>query len=292
MKKAFCIFIFLTLLFAFCACSQKTETAETTAKNNQPTALPTRAQKTQPQETAAQSLTQPNEIVTQKSEEMTAEQIVALYKEIMDTAKKERPGFTRLDYQELLSDSQSRVISEGKGLVNLALNFAGNFMKTKEQAQKKPTKAEKGSDMKDFPVKNTSYGCLLENAEGVRKAKYEEIGNGRAKITIILKAENNPEPCSAGATRAVSYHGSVCSPISKKEIDEDLSGGLFKSISYSLRYHDCTTELIFNTENKRIISQTQTNYVTITGQGTIGFVTLKIDRQELINHVDIINLIY
>ena len=227
-----------------------------------------------------------NELPTEKAE------VVELYKHIMDKAKQDKPGFTRLDYQELPSDSESRVISQGKGLINAALTFAGNFMKTKKQSEKRPTVGEKGGDMKDFPVKNTDYGCLLKNADGVKSAVCEDLGNGNAKITMILYAEDNPEPAAAGATSAPSYHGSICSPISKKEIDEDLSSGLFSGISYSLRYHDCVTELIFEKKSERVISQTQVNRVTIKGEGTIGFVTLKIDKQELINHVDIINLVY
>lgn len=290
MKKIISVLLVLSLVFAFAACGKE---AEETATTTLPEGFEVAEDKTTQAENSESNVeesTEPEE--EEKKMPETIEEVVATYKEVMDQAKKDKPGFTRLDYQELPSGSEYRVISSGEGLMNAALTFAGNFMATREEAEKKPTIGEKGGSMDDFPVKHTNYGCFLEGTDGVKSAKCEELSNGYYKITIVLYSEKNPEPASAGATSAPSYHGSVCSPISKKEIDSKLASGLFKDITYSLTYHDCETVLIYNPENNHIYMQEQTNRVTITGKGSIGLITLGIDKQELINHVVIQNLKY
>ncbi len=292
MKKVISALLVLSLIFAFAACGKEQEETVTTT-------LPDGFEVAEDNTTAKADGTDTDketEESTEPEEENklpeALEDVVAKYKEVMDQAKKDKPGFDRLDYQELPSGPEYRVISSGEGLMNAALTFAGNFMATRKEAEKKPTVGVKGGNMDDFPVKHTNYGCLLKGTDGVKSAKCEELSNGYWKITMILYSEKNPEPAAPGATVAPSYHGSICSPISKKEIDSKLASGLFKDIEYSLTYHDCETVLIFNPENNHIYMQEQTNRVTITGKGSIGLITLGIDKQELINHVVIQNLKY
>lgn len=297
MKKLLSILLIISIIFAFSACTGKEPAEEPTTVEKGFEVVDTTEATTEISEasTEASSESEVSTEATTKAEEKmpeTMEEVVAKYKEVMDQAKRDKPGFTRLDYQELPSDPENRVIASGEGLINAALTLAGNFMKTKKQAEKKPIIGEKGGDMASFPLRNTPYGCLLKGTKGVKSAKCEKLNNGYYKITMVLEAEKNPEPASGNSGVAPSITGSVCSPISKAEIDADLATGLFKDISYSLTYHDCETVLIFNPENNHVYSQEQTNHVTIKGAGTIGFVTLDIQKQELINHVVIKNLKY
>ncbi len=300
MKKFLSVFLIISIVFAFSACTGKEpENESTTVENgfevvdNKTTEATSEAGETSTEAVSeSETATEATTVAEEKMPE-TIEEVVAKYKEVMDQAKmKDKPGFTRLDYQELLSDSENRVIASGEGLLNAALTLAGNFMKTRKEAEKKPTVGEKGGDMEAFPLRGTSHGCLLNGAKGVKNAKCEKLNNGYYKITMVLEAEKNPEPTPAGSNVAPSITGSVCSPISKAEIDADLATGLFKDITYSLTYHDCETVLIFNPENNHVYSQEQTNHVTIKGAGTIGFVTLDIQKQELVNHVVIKDLKY
>lgn len=294
MKRYISIILVLSIIFALAACGKKQTTAEesTTVEEGFEVVEDTTTEKAETTETATNENGETvTEETTEEEEEEddfpeTIEEVVAAYKMVMDQAKQQdKPGFTRLDYQELPSDSENRVISSGGALVNTALSLADRFFATKEEAEQKPTIDEKGGSMPDFPVKGTNYGCLLKGTEGVKTAKCEKLQNGYYKITITYISEKNPEPAKAGATSAPSIHGSVCSPISKEEIDSKLATDVFSDISYSLTYHDCETVLIYNPENNHIYSQEQTNHVTIKGQGTVGFVTLGIEKQELINHV-------
>lgn len=297
MKKFLSILLVVSIIFAFSACTGKEPEEEPTTIESgfevvdETTTEATSASGETPSDSSSEAATETTTVAEGKMPE-TIEEVIAKYKEVMDQAKKDKPGFTRLDYQDLPSDSENRVISSGEGLVNAALTLAGNFMATKKEAEKKPTIGEKGGNMADFPLKNTTHGCLLNGAKGVKSAKCEKLNNGYYKITMVLEPEKNPEPTSAGSDVAPSITGSVCSPISKAEIDADLATGLFKDITYSLTYHDCETVLIYNPENNHIYSQEQTNHVTIQGAGTIGFVTLNIEKQELINHVVIKDLKY
>lgn len=301
MKRILAVLLVLSIIFAFSACSGKENGEETTTVENgfevaqSTSAEATSANGEASSEAESEAISETAESTTAAAEKMpeTMEEVIAKYKEVMDQAKqKDKPGFTRLDYQELLSDPENRVIGSGEGLINAALTLAGNFMKTKKEAEKKPTIGEKGGDMEALPLRGTTHGCLLNGTKGVRSAKCEKLNNGYYKITIVLEAEKNPEPTAPGTDVAPSITGSVCSPISKAEIDADLATGLFKDITYSLTYHDCETVLIYNPENNHIYSQEQTNRVTIKGAGTIGFVTLDIQKQELINHVVIKDLKY
>lgn len=298
MKKILSILLVISIIFAFSACTGKEpENESTTVENGFEVVTDESTEATEESSEAASGTSDEasTEATTSAEEKMpeTTEEVVAKYKEVMDQAKmKDKPGFTRLDYQELPSDSENRVITSGEGLLNAALTLAGNFMKTKKEAEKKPTIGEKGGDMEAFPLRGTTHGCLLNGTKGVKSAKCEKLSNGYYKITMILEPEKNPEPTAAGSDVAPSITGSVCSPISKAEIDADLATGLFKDITYSLTYHDCETVLIFNPENNHVYSQEQTNHVTIKGAGTIGFVTLDIEKQELINHVVIKDLEY
>ena len=306
-KKVIALLLALTfVVFAFAACGSKEGGEVTTQAQNAVTESSGEAvtdsssepvtgdEKTEPAtdengETVTETTTE------EKKLPETKEEILALYTEVMNQAKKDAPAFNKVLYQELPSDSKSRVVSEGGGLVNAALNLAGNFMTSEKDAYKEPEVYEKGGDMHAFPVVDNKAGCLLTDTSAIKSATCEKLPDGNVRITIVLNSEANPEPTKSAA-KPVSNHGAIFNPLSKKVIDENLSGGLvsavFKDITYSLTYHDCSTTLVFNPENNHVVSLDQVCNVTIKGSGKAGFVTIAVDKQELVNYVKVYNIKY
>ena len=281
------------------ACGGKTPGAETTtAQQTTQAEDTTSAPETT---TAAQGETETEtgtETTTAEEKKIpeTKEEILAAYTEIMNKAKKDAPAFKEIMYQSLPDDANSRVITSGKTFVNAALNLAGNFMTDEESARKKPDTFEKGGDMHLWPVKYNKEGCLLTDADALKDAKYEELPDGNVRITIVLKSETNPEPTPEWSSKPQSKTGSVFSPLSKKEIDENLNGGVvsavFSDVNYSLTYHDCSSAVTYNPETMQVISIDQICYVTIKGSGRTLGTTLAVEKQELVNYLKIYDVKY
>lgn len=300
MKKFLAIFVVLAMVFAFAACGGKTP--ETTTE--EPTEEITEEVATEATEEATEEVTEEatEEVTEEVTEEdklpETKEEILAAYAEVMNQAKKDAPGFTKIEWQTLPADANSRVVAQGESVVNTALNLAqNNFMTSEADTKKDPEIREKGTDMHTFPICDSLYGCLLTNPDAIKSAKCEELSNGNYKITITLNSEKNPEPVSSNtATSAPSNHGGVFSPVSKKVIDDTLSGGIVsavaKDITYSLTYHDCSTTLEYNPENNHVVSLVQYTKVTISGSGKIAFIKLDVTKQELVDEMHIYNVKY
>ena len=219
----------------------------------------------------------------------TAAEVLQIYTDVMNKAKTDKPAYTKVEYQQLPSDANSRVISEGSGLVGTLLNLVDTLgiMTSKETAEASPEVKEAGSDMKWFPVCKENKGCYLTDASKIDSYDYKENGD-IATITIVLKEEQNPEPMNEYDETYISDTGAMFSPLSKKDIDETLNGGtvqaVIKNVQYNLTYHDCTAILEYNTKTNEIVSITQYMNVAIQGSGKIlGVKQITIDRQELIN---------
>ena len=224
----------------------------------------------------------------------TKAEILAAYAEVMNQAKKDAPAFKKVEYQIL--PEEGRVVTEGKTLVNAGLNVASNFMTTKEDAEKKPEYYDKGNDMAAFPIRNTPKGCMLEDPDFLKTAKFEVLPDGNYKITLVTGTEVNPEPAAHGATTAPSKTGGIITPLSKKEIDENLEGGIvsavFKDITYSLTFHDCESVLVYNPENNHVVSLDQTTRVSISGSGRALGATISIANQDFVNYKHLSDFIY
>ena len=279
------------------ACGGKTPGAETTtAQQTTQAEDTTSAPETT---TAAQGETETGTETTTAEEKKTPEtkeEVLAAYTEIMNKAKKDAPAFKEIMYQSLPDDANSRVITSGKTFVNAALNLAGNFMTDEESARKKPDTFEKGGDMHLWPVKYNKEGCLLTDADALKDAKYEELPDGNVRITIVLNSEKNPEPTPEWSSKPQSKTGSVFAPLSKKEIDKNLNGGVvsavFSDVNYSLTYHDCSSAVTYNPETMQVISIDQVCYVTISGSGKTLGTTLAVEKQELVNYLKIYDVKY
>ena len=232
-----------------------------------------------------------------QSAKKSAAEVLKAYTVVMDKAKSEKPGFTKLEYQTLPSGPNERVVSEGANLVGTLLNLVDKLgiMTTEDKAQ--PEVHAKGDDTKWFPVYQGQKGCYLTDANAIQDYSYEELSNGNVKITIVLKAEQNPEPISNGMSVPPSNTGCMFSPIAKKDIDNTINGGavqaVVKNVNYSLNYHDCKAILEYNPKNNQIVKLEQYMNVAISGGGKIfGLKQITIDKQELYNTLIITDFKY
>ena len=232
-----------------------------------------------------------------QSAKKSAAEVLKAYTVVMDKAKSEKPGFTKLEYQTLPSGPNERVVSEGANLVGTLLNLVDSLgiMTTEDKAQ--PEVHAKGDDTKWFPVYQGQKGCYLTDANAIQDYSYEELSNGNVKITIVLKAEQNPEPISNGMSVPPSNTGCMFSPIAKKDIDNTINGGavqaVVKNVNYSLNYHDCKAILEYNPKNNQIVKLEQYMNVAISGGGKIfGLKQITIDKQELYNTLIITDFKY
>ena len=316
MKKIFALILALSLVFTLAACGSdsdgetvtQTEAETETVADITETVSETEAEteaatpdSVKEESTTAESKPATEADVASETDEKedklpsTKAEILAEYTKIMNQAKKEKPGFTKVEYQEL--PEEGRVVTDGEGAVNAALGVAANFMTDKEKAEKDPFVAEKGGDMNEFPIRNCPSGCLLTDTDFLKSAKCEELSNGNRKITLVLKSETNPEPVISGTNKTQSKTGSILSPVSKAEIDETLNGSVVsavgKDIQYQLTYHDCVVELTYNPETGRIVQFHQITRTSIKGSAKVlGVFHLAVENTELIDYLTISKFVY
>ncbi len=230
----------------------------------------------------------------------TDKEVLEIYTTLMNKAKKDKPGYKKVEYQELPGDAANRQISKGANFVDTLLNLVTNtldLLTTKEEAEADPEIVEKGSDMRWFPVYKCEKGCYLTDVNAIESTDYEDLGNGKARITIELKDEQNPEPMAEGASTSPSNTGAMFSPLSKADIDNTINGGVvqavIKEVTYSLTYHDCKAVVEYDTKTNEIIKLEQYMNVAIQGGGKIfGVSEIKIDKQELFNTMIITDFKY
>lgn len=313
MKKFFAILLTLALVFSLAACGAKDDNTTTATETTTEEVVTEEASTTEATEpstdeskpegrAAEESSTEAEESTEEETEKekapSTKEEIVAAYAAVMNQAKKDAPGFKKVEWQTLPDDANSRIVAQGESVVNTALNLAGNnFMTTKEKSTSNPEIKDKGNDMSIFPISNSDYGCLLKDASAVKTATCTVLPNGNYKIKIVLKDEKNPEPIKNKTDKvAPSNHGSVFSPVSKKDIDDTLNGGIVsavaKDITYSLTYHDCSSTIEYNPKDNKLVSLEQFTKVTISGSGRIAFITLDVTKQELVDEMHITDFKY
>jgi hypothetical protein len=235
----------------------------------------------------------------------TKADIVNIYATLMNKAKADKPGFTKVEYQELPGDPANRVVSQGEEHVTAEyieklfgfIEDLGVFV-PKEKAEADPYIHEKGDeDMSKFPVFSREKGSYLTDPNAIEKYTYTKLSNGNIKMTFVLVPENNPEPIGENTNVAPSYTGAVFSPMSKQQIDGTVYHPIVtifaKDIQYSLRYHDCSVEVEFNPNTMQLVNLKQVANVSIKGQGNVVNVgVIGVERQELIGTVIIKDLKY
>ena len=233
-----------------------------------------------------------------RNKNKTAADIVEIYALVMNKAKADKPGFTKVEYQELPGDPANRVISEGDEHVSEeSINKLFGFIEDlgvfvpKEKAESEPYIHEKGDeDMSLFPVFSREKGSYLTDPNGIESFTYDVLSNGNVKMSFVLVSEDNPEPIAENSNVAPSYTGAVFSPMSKERIDGTVYHPIVtvfaKNIQYSLRYHDCYVEVEFNPDILEIVNLKQLANVSIKGSGdVVGAGTIGVERQELYSTV-------
>lgn len=228
----------------------------------------------------------------------TKADIVDIYALVMNKAKADKPGFTKIEYQELPGGEEYRVIGEGSEKVteedmNKLLGFVEGLdvFVPKEEAIKEPYIHEKGdADMSLFPVFFREKGSYLTDPNGIQSYTYTVLPDGNVKMTFVLVSEDNPEPIAENSNVAPSYTGAVFSPMSKAQIDGTVYHPIVtvfaRDIQYSLRYHDCSVELTFNPDTLQVVSLNQFANVSIKGSGdVVGIGLVGVERQELLSTV-------
>ena len=146
----------------------------------------------------------------------------------------------------------------------------------KDAKGKKHENNPKGTDMKWFPIyQHPTKGCTLTDVSKIKSAKCEVLPNGNYKITIVLKADINPEPCDP-KTGVISkgFTGTMFSPLAKADIDNTLQNDpnvtkVVKDVEYSLKYYDCTAVLTYNPKTNHMVDLYQYMHVLITGSGKV-----------------------
>ncbi|HZK38816.1 MAG TPA: hypothetical protein VFD23_01530, partial [Clostridia bacterium] len=201
----------------------------------------------------------------------TKAEILKAYTDTLNQAKKkDRPGFSAIEFQALPEDGQDM-----GGAAGSLLKLATLFMTTEDKARKDPWKSEKGSaDMTGLPVKQSTEGCYIKNPAAIKTASCVKLANGNYKIIIVLNDEMNPEPYAKGQAKAPSNHGGMFQPLGKKAIDNELNNNtavklVVKDANYSLKYYDGTSVLEYNPQNGRIVTLDQKTKTLITLSGKV-----------------------
>lgn len=242
-----------SMVFAFAACGGKdtdvtTTVADTTVEGDTTEEATTVEGDTTEEATTVEGDT--TQTATEVGNPQTKAEILAMYTTVMNKAKQSKPGFTQKEWQALPKEHHNM----GSGAINRLLPIAESFMTEGDPAVK-----AKGGDMNSFPLKDSSKGCLLTNANAIKSAKYEELANGNHRITIVLNNEVNPEPYKKGQAKATSNIGNMFFVLGKSDIDNELQNNnmvklVIKEANYSLTYRDCKATLEFNPQTQQIVS--------------------------------------
>jgi len=216
---------------------------------------------------------------------------------VMNKAKTDKPAFKKYEYQELPSGKEYRNVSPSVVMSPL-LGVASNFMTTEAKAKANPGIYNKSGDMKAFPVKDSTKGCLLTDVSAIKTASCVKLSNGNYKITITLNDENNPAHYRTGNT-APSKTGGIFVPLDKGDVDPQLSTGIVKDVissaSYSMKYYNCTVTLVYNSTTQRVVSVDQILYnkLSMSGKVGVGFLSFNASGWTvLIMHYNIFDVAY
>ena len=244
---------------------------QTPAPTEPTTAAPTTQAPTQAPSQAPSGDTAPTETPTQAPSQdagsdalpTDAAAILTKYTELMNKAKIDSPGFSKVEYQAIPPEKAQ---FEGK-IFNTILPIAGNFFKDEETARANPESKLKGESMEWFPIYHNEKGCLLTDASKIKSASCTELPDGNVKITIVMNDEVNSEPPGAAATCASSV-GSICTPIEMQTVRDTLENDgavkfIARNIDFDLTYYDCTVDLVYNPANDQLVSLDQYMHILI-----------------------------
>jgi len=206
-------------------------------------------------------------------------EILALYTEVMNKAKADKPAYEKKQFQAVApaGKDEDRKIIKGGVITSAALKILEGFFILEKDATW--SAKEKGSDAakNELPIINNDKGCLLTDASFIKEAKCEVLSNGNWKITIVLNSEVSPEPTPDNGA-PLSKVGSLIYPISGKDVQSgiDSVAGLTAN-EFKLTYRDATAIAEFDSATQQLVSLELIADigadidVTLTGINLVGF---------------------
>lgn len=214
----------------------------------------TAPQVTQPQATAPSQENKEEGSKTDKPE--SVKEIIDQYTLLVDKFKKEKPAYTKKEFQALPEEYRNF-----GGPINTVLNIASGYMVTEEQAEELIRQPGAAEILNDVPIHNSEKGCVLTDYDAVEWAKCEDNGDGTYKISFSLKEEINAEPTPADTLVPPSAHGAVMQPMAFKDIKTEVDNIVSKvpGISvdrFELIYHECVFSCVYNPATDEVQSIT------------------------------------
>ncbi|MCR5782833.1 MAG: hypothetical protein K6G90_08880 [Clostridia bacterium] len=208
--------------------------------------------------------------------------VLAKYTEVMDKLKTCKT-YNKKEFQDLPS-SEYDLGSIG----NIILPIANGFLTTEDKAEEQV----RDDAHNQIPIINNNKGCLLTDVNAIKSGSIVDNGDGTSTITLVLNDEENPEPATADAETAPSFHGAVFNPMSKEDINNTLAGiSAVKVNSFNLTYTGCEAKVTYNNETLEVSDLNQHMIVHITANVKALIVTID-GYANLHNYMHIYNIAY
>lgn len=253
----------------------------------------TAPQVTVPQSTVPQATTpaEINKAESNSDKPESVQEIIDQYTLLVDKFKKEKPAYTKKEYQAL--PEEYRNFSD---VINKFLGIASNYMVTEEQAEELIREKGAAEILTDVPIHNSEKGCALTDYNAVEWAKCEDLGDGTYKITFSLKEEINAEPTPADTLVPPSAHGAVMQPVAFKDIKAEVDKvvGAIPGVTlngFDLTYRDCVFGCVYDPKTDQVKSITHNIVIDIMADAEL--FSAKIDgTARLTNDMLIYNIVW
>lgn len=199
----------------------------------------------------------------------TVQEVIDKYTFLVDKFKKERPAYTKKEFQALPDEYRNF-----GGPVNFILGIASNYMVAEEDAQELVKSAGTEDILYDMPIWGTEKGCVLTDYDAVAWAKCEDMGDGTYKLSFSLKEEKNIEPTPSDTLVPVSAHGAVMQPMVFSElqaqVDDIVAGVPGVSVNgFDLFYRDGVFSCIYDPATDQVKSITHNIVIDISADFVI-----------------------
>ena len=196
--------------------------------------------------------------------------VVKSYNDVVNGAKLSNslPSFTKATYRGLSWDFWGKI-----WFGDVAGNNPSYFV-SEADAKAAPIVIGKGTANAELCIPNNLYASLLDDTDAdavsaaVKSATREDLGNGTAKIVIVLNEEANPAPIGINDKTAENFTSKMFPVITadgfRALMDNDDVEGT------GITYKDCTVELVYEISSGEIISLKQ--MVTYVADVEMGFI--------------------
>ncbi len=239
----------------------------------QPTTEAIKPQVTVPQTTQPEATKPTEENKTDEGNKTdkpeSVKEIIDQYTLLVDKFKKEKPAYTKKEFQALPEEYRNF-----SGAINTILGVASKYMVTEEDAEELVREKGAAEILNDVPVHNSEKGCVLTDYDAVEWAKCEDMDDGTYKISFSLKEELNAEPTPADTLTPSSAHGAVMQPMAFKDIKNEVDKitGSIPGVTvnrFDLIYHECVFSCIYNPETDEVKSITHNIVIDITADAAL-----------------------